>query len=107
MSKLSKETKNFLERELRQYKENKRLLEKLNKHDKIPSRAILICENRVRYIENVFNKLSPFEKQMFEYVFYKNYDCTYCEMHFNISKSTYYNIYNKCINLLAEELGEF
>ena len=35
MSKLSKETKNFLERELRQYKENKRLLERLKKEDPV------------------------------------------------------------------------
>lgn len=107
MSNLSKETKKFLERELRQYKENKQLLERLKKEDKMSSRAILICSNRINYIENVFNSLTPFEKQMFEYIFYNHFDWLYCEMHFNVSKSTYYNIYNKIINLLAEEWGEW
>ena len=107
MSKLSKETKKFLERELRQYKENKRLLERLKKEDKTPSRVILICEDRLKYIENVFNSLTPFEKQMFCYIFFNHYDWAYCETHFRISRSTYYNVYNKCINLLAEEWGEF
>ena len=107
MSKLSKETKKLMERELRQYKDNKRLLNKLKEDITSPSRALLICENRMKYIENVINSLTPFEKQMFEYIFYKNYDWIYCESNYNISKSTYYNIYNKCINLLAKEWGEF
>lgn len=107
MSKLSKETKKLMERELRQYKDNKRLLNKLKEDTTSPSRALLICENRMKYIENVINSLTPFEKQMFEYIFYKNYDWIYCESNYNISKSTYYNIYNKCINLLAKEWGEF
>lgn len=106
MSKLSKETKKLMERELRQYKDNKRLLDRLKINNEVPSRAIIICEDRMKYIENVINSLTPFEKQMFEYIFYKNYDCVYCESNYNISKSTYYNIYNKCINLLAEEWGK-
>ena len=106
MSKLSKETKKLMERELRQYKDNKRLLNRLKEDTTSPSRALLICENRMKYIENVINSLTPFEKQMFENIFYRNYDWAYCETHFNISKFTYYNIYNKCINLLAEEWGK-
>lgn len=106
MSKLSKETKKLMERELRQYKDNKRLLDRLKVNNEVSSRAIIICEDRIKYIENVINSLTPFEKQMFENIFYRNYDWTYCETHFNISKFTYYNIYNKCINLLAEEWGK-
>lgn len=106
MSKLSKEAKKILERELRQYKENKQLINKLKIDDNISTRVILICLDRIKYVENVFNKLNPFEKQVFEYIFYKNFDSIYCESYLNVSKSTYYNIYNKCINFLAEEWGE-
>ena len=107
MSKLSKEFKILMERELRQYKDNKRLLNRLKVNNATPSRAILICEDRMKYVENVIERLTPFEKQMYDYIFNKNYDWKYCETHFNISRSTYYNIYNKCINLLTEEWGEF
>ena len=90
--KLSKETKILMDREFRQYKENKRLLNFLN-------------QKRMEYIEKIFNNLTPFEKQMYDYIFAKNYDWAFCETHFNISKSTYYNLYNKFINSLAKEWG--
>ena len=106
MLKLSKEMKKIMDREFRQFQENKRLLKYLKEGNVIPSRAILICERRINYIEYIYNSLTPFEKQMFENIFYKNLDCSYCETHFGISKSTYYNIYNKCINLLAETWGK-
>lgn len=106
MSNLSKEIKKLMEREFRQYKDNKYLLNRLKVDNTIPSRALLICEDRMKYVEKVINRLNPFEKQMFENIFYRNYDWAYCESHFNVSKSTYYNIYNKCINLLAEEWGK-
>ena len=106
MFKLSKEMKKLMDREFRQYKDNKCLLNRIKQENKIPSRAVLICEDRMKYIENIYKRLTPFEKQVFEYIFYKNYDWAYCESNFNISKSTYYNIYNKCINFLAAEWGE-
>lgn len=106
MSNLSKEIKKIMERELRQYKDNKYLLNRLKIDNSISSRTLLICEERMKYVENVINRLNPFEKQMFENIFNRNYDWAYCESHFNVSKSTYYNIYNKCINLLAEEWGK-
>ena len=103
---LSKEIKKLMDREFRQYKDNKRLLNSLKENNTTPTRALLICENRIKCIEKIYTCLTPFEKQMFEYIFYKNYDWIYCESNFRISKSTYYNIYNKCINLLAKEWGE-
>lgn len=103
---LSKEIKKLMDRELRQYKDNKRLLNSLKECNTNPSRVLLICENRIKCVEKIYNSLTPFEKQMFEYIFYKNYDWVYCQTEFNVSRSTYYNIYNKCINLLAKEWGE-
>ncbi len=105
MSKLSKEIKNRMSREFRQYWNNKKKLKKIQGSGNTSTRTILLCEERIGYIENVIAKLKPYEKQVFYFIFKYNYDCAYCESIKNISKSTYYNIYNKCINLLAEEWG--
>ena len=128
--KLSKDLKKRMDRELRQYWDNKRKLKKLEldiieannstqgnsnsisdltsqKAIKLLStRSILYCQERITYIENVFKRLNSFEKQMFERIFKHGYDWLYCEVNFRVSKSTYYNIYNKCIYFLAQEWGE-
>lgn len=104
-NKLSKEVKKRMEREFKQYWDNKKKLEQL-KQSSQSSRAILLCEERMKYIENVMKQLNPFELQVFHYIFKECCDCIYCETTYNISKSTYYNIYNKSIRLLAEEWGE-
>ena len=44
--KLSKETKILMDREFRQYKENKRLLNFLKEDDLNPSRVLLICQKK-------------------------------------------------------------
>lgn len=105
-NKLSKDIKKHMERELKQYWNNKLKLEKLKEQIDKPSRAILLCEERMLYIGNVIKELNPFELQVFNYIFKERCDCIYCETVYNISKSTYYNIYNKAINLLAAEWGE-
>lgn len=109
--KLSKEVKKRMEIELRQYWYNKQKLERLETDYKsinqISTRSILFCRERIMYIENVIKKLNNFEKQMFIYIFKYGYDWLFCETTYHISRSTYYNIYNKCIFLLAEEWGEF
>lgn len=130
--KLSKELKKRMDRELRQYWDNKKKLEKLeldiiestatsqNLFDSnsvsditsqkaiklLSTRSILYCQERIKYVENVINRLNSFEKQMFEKIFKQQYDWVYCEANFHVSRSTYYNIYNKCIYYLAEEWGE-
>ena len=128
--KLSKELKKRMDREFRQYWDNKKKLEKLeldiiesNNPGQVNSnsisdltsqkaikllstRSILYCQERITYIENVFKRLNSFEKQMFERIFKYGYDWLYCSVNFNISKSTYYNIYNKCLYYLAQEWGE-
>ena len=106
-NKLSKEFKKQMERELKQYWHNKQKIERLKEQRDKPSRAIILCEERMQYIENVMKELNPFELQVFTYIFKERCDCTYCETVYNISKSTYYNIYNKAITLLAEEWGKF
>ena len=130
--KLPKDLKKRMDRELRQYWLNKQKLEHLeleiiessspkdNQYNTnsisdstsqkaiklISTRSILYCKERISYIENVINRLNSFEKQMFENIFKNGYDWLYCETIYHVSKSTYYNVYNKCIYFLAEEWGE-
>lgn len=129
---LNKDLKKRMDRELRQYWTNKKKLERLEKDiiDESASgngqprsndisnpterkairlmstRSILYCRERITYIENVIKQLNSFEKQVFLFIFKDGCDWAYCKNVKNIDKSTYYNIYNKCIRLLAEEWGE-
>jgi len=114
-NKIDKEVKKHMERELRQYCTNKKQIQKIeheimfNSTDNIKNtstRTILYLKQRILYIENVIKQLKPFEKEVVELIFFKGYDWIYCENVKNITKSTYYNIYNKSIKLLAEEWGE-
>ncbi len=104
--KLPKEIKNMLEREIRQYKDNKKELENLKQISSEPTRRYLYIEKRLLYIERAYNRLKPFEKQIYNLIFFENRDCVYCENYKNISRSTYYNILNKSLLFLAQEWGE-
>ena len=133
MEKISKEIKIKMKREFEQYWQNKKKLKELeekiiesspgglNEITKnntisdttaqkaiklVSTRSILFCKERIMYVENVINQLSQNEQKIFLAIFKDRCNCKYCETHFNISKSTYYNIYNKCIELLAKEWGE-
>ncbi len=129
---LNKDLKKRMDRELRQYWINKKKLERLERDiiDESTSgngqprantisnptekkairlastRLILYCEERITYVENVIKQLNSFEKQVFYFIFKDGCNCSYCKNMKNIDKSTYYNIYNKSIRLLAEEWGE-
>ncbi len=107
-NKINKQVKKFLDRELRQYKLNKKKLIRLEEKEKgiEPSRVTIMVKERTEYIDNVIMQLNPFEKEVFKLIFFEGRDWLYCEINKNISKSTYYNIYNKIISLLAEEWGE-
>ena len=120
--KLPKELKNRMERELRQYYDNKKKLDKLKNlliqekprtedptGQKVTSlestRSLLYLEERLHYVENVYNRLSPFEREVYNLIFKDKANVLYCENN-SISRSTYYNILNKSIYYLAEEWGE-
>ncbi len=121
--KLPKELKKRMERELRQYYYNKKKLDKLKKtiieekHNsddptgdktaKLEStRSLIYLEERLQYVENVYNRLRPHEQQIYNWIFKDCCNPIYCEIENGISRSTYYNIFNKCIYYLAEEWGE-
>ena len=112
-NKLSKESKRFYERELRQYWKNKEklcnlLVKQQNspKNNFMSSRTIIYLQDRIDYIENTIKQLNDFEKEVFLMIFKENCTWLYCETNKNINKNTYYNIFNKIIYLLAQEFGE-
>ena len=102
--KIHKEIKHRMELELRQYWKNKEKLQRLNQNSS--TRSILLCQERIEYIENVIKQLKPFELEVFNYIFKDGCNALYCEMNYHISKSTYYNVYNRVIELLSREWGE-
>ena len=120
--KLPKELKNKMERELRQYYDNKKKLDRLKTMfaeeklitkdptgQKVASfentRSLVYLEERLHYVENVYNRLSSFEQEVYNLIFKEKANVLYCENK-NISRSTYYNILNKSTYFLAEEWGE-
>lgn len=106
-AKMPIEVKKYYKRELYQYKKNKeRLNNIINKHEQANIRNILFLQQRIENIETVILKLDSFEKEIFDMIFNQNMDWLYCKTFKGIDKSTYYNIINKCIHLLAEEEGE-
>lgn len=101
--KLSKELKKKMERELRQYDDNKKKLKQLKQDN---TRKLLYLEERIHYVDNVYNRLRPDEKEVYNHIFNECCDWRYCQTIYNIDKNTYYSVYNKSIYYLAEEWGE-
>jgi len=121
--KLPKELKNRMERELRQYYDNKKKLDKLKNlliqekprtedptGEKVSSfestRSLVYLEERLHYVETVYKRLKPFEQEVYNLIFKEQCDATYCQTIKRIDKSTYYNVLNKSTYFLAEEWGE-
>ena len=130
--KISKEVKKRMDRELRQYWDNIKKIEKLRSdiieesnngeggtksnttsdptYQKaiklLSTRGLTLLEERILYVSNTIKRLTPFERKVFNLIFKDGCDSLYCETYEHISKSTYYNIYNKSIYYLAEEFGE-
>ena len=111
-NKLNKLSKNFYEREFRQYWKNKDKLNNLLNNKKylgsqnISSRTILYLQERIDNVENTIKQLNTFEQEVFLMIFKENYSWLYCKTQKNIDKNTYYNIFNKAIYILAKEFGE-
>ena len=106
--KLEKEVKNRMDRELKQYYDNRAKLDRLKASliNNNSSRSLLYIEERLHYVENTYNRLKPYEQEVFKLIFKDQCNPIYCETMKNIGRSTYYNVYNKCLYYLAEEWGE-
>lgn len=70
------------------------------------SRAILVVAERLHYIDNAISRLNEEEREIFEIIFKKKLNQRAAETYEYITKSQYYNLYNKIIYLAAIELGE-
>ena len=121
--------RNFIKKELLNYKANKKLLKELEEKiiyesgtpDGMPrgnklsfpteekaikitsSREILLVKKRLLQIENALEKLDSEEKEIVDSIFFKGHSQIYCETHEYITKDVYYFIMNKMIYLTAIE----
>ena len=103
--KLHKELKEKMLTEIEQYDYNLKLFKQLQKNNE-NTRRLLYIEHRLNCVENAYNQLDPFEKEVYKYIFHNHYNWLYCESMKQINKNTYYHVYNKSLYLLAKEIGE-
>jgi len=67
--KMTRETKKFMEREIRQYNYNKHKLEGLKQNTKISTRRLLYLEERIYYVEHSYNRLNDEDKKIYDLIF--------------------------------------
>ena len=95
--------KNYVKKELYDYKKNKNKLNEIQLND-TSSQALLIIIQRIQRIEKVYNSLSREEQKITEKIFFEKCNQPYMETNYYISKDMYYNNMNKTIYLVAIEL---
>lgn len=100
--KLPLHIKNYIKKELYDYKKNKNKLKELYSNN-TSSRTILLITQRIQNIEKVFNNLSKEEQKLIEKIFFEKCNQTYMEVNYYVSKDMYYNTMNKTIYLVAIE----
>lgn len=98
--KLPLHIKNYIQTELYDYEENKKIIKKLENKS---TRSILLSIQRLSKIEKVYNNLSPEDKDAVKKIFFEKHNQVYAEMNDNITKDMYYNVKNKMIYLTAIE----
>ena len=103
--KLHKELKEKMLTEIEQYDYNLKLFKQLQENNE-NTRRLLFIEHKLNCVENAYNQLDTFEKEVYDYIFKKHYNWLYCESVKQINKNTYYHVYNKSLYLLAKEIGE-
>lgn len=100
--KLPLHIKNYVKKELYDYKKNKSKLDGIQSTS-ISTRTILITTQRIEQIEKVYNDLSKEDKKMVEKIFFEKCSQIYMETNYYISKDMYYNAMNKMLYLMAIE----
>ena len=99
--KLPLHIKNYVRKELNDYKRNKNKLNELDKNTS--TRAILIASQKIQQIENVLNRLSKEDTKMVEKIFFERCNQAHMETYYYVTKDMYYNTMNKIIYLVAIE----
>ena len=90
----------YVKKELMDYKSNKRLVAKY----KGDTRGLILANMRLNQIENVLNRLNKEDKEAAELIFIDQYTQSGAEIAKGLSKAAYYNAMNKVIYLVAVEM---
>lgn len=90
----------FVKKELMDYKSNKKLVKKLKGN----TREIILIKSRLTQIETVFEKLNKEDREAAELIFLDHYTQAGAEVAKGISKAAYYNAMNKVIYMTAREM---
>lgn len=89
----------FVKKELMDYKTNKRLLARNKGH----TRSLILAQERITKIENVLNTLNKEDRDAVEIIFFDKYTQSGAEV-LGLSRRAYYNAMNKMIYLTAVEM---
>ena len=90
----------YVKKELMDYKSNKRLVAKY----KGDTRGLILANMRLTQIENVLNSLNKEDREAAELIFIDHYTQSGAEIAKGLSKAAYYNAMNKVIYLTAIEM---
>ena len=90
----------YVKKELMDYKSNKRLIAKY----KGDTRGLLLAQSRINHIENVFERLNKEDREAAEAIFIDHYTQAGAEVAKGISYTAYYNAMAKIIYLTAVEM---
>ena len=90
----------FVKKELMDYKKNKRMIAQYKGN----TRGLILANKRLSQIETVLNKLTKEDREAAEIIFFDQYTVTGAEVKKGLSKKAYYNALTKIIRLVAEEM---
>ena len=90
----------YVKKELMDYKSNKKLLKKY----KGDTRGLILANMRLAQIDNVLNSLNKEDREAAELIFIDKYTQSGAEIAKGLSKAAYYNAMNKIIYLVAIEM---
>nr|DAS37248.1 MAG TPA: Protein of unknown function (DUF722) [Caudoviricetes sp.] len=90
----------YVKKELMDYKSNKKLIAKY----KGDTRGLILANMRLKQIENVLNSLNKEDREAAELIFIDKYTQSGAEIARGLSKAAYYNAMNKVIYLVAVEM---
>lgn len=98
--KLPWHVRQYVKKELMDYKANKKLLKKY----KGDTRGLILVNMRLSQIETVLDSLNKEDREAAELIFIDKYTQSGAEIAKGLSKAAYYNAMNKVIYLTALEM---
>jgi hypothetical protein len=90
----------YVKKELMDYKTNKKLLRKIKGN----TRELILINLRLSQIDRVLESLNKEDREAAEIIFFEQYTQSGAEIARGLSKAAYYNAMNKIIYLTAEEM---